>query len=176
MTEVAIGNRVSGPPELRSRRWPLGLGAGLVALLFDDPPAEMIARARASMLALRLLSSVLIARGRRVSTLVLCEREEARFNSEKMASLWAKRSRMRRYEYLSSIVIDVSVLGRNTQGASALPRAVMYASSAEVSSMRRVKWVMRASRVAMLARRSWLRVFWRTEIRAGSLDSAAVVE
>ena len=94
--EVAIGNRVSGPPELRSRRWPLGLGAGLVALLFDDPPAEIIARARASMLAFRLLSSVLIARGRRVSTLVLWEREDARFNSEKMASLWVKRSRMRR--------------------------------------------------------------------------------
>ena len=64
MTEVAIGNRVSGPPELRSRRWPRALGAGLGPLLLDVPPAEMIARARASIFALRLLSSVLIARGR----------------------------------------------------------------------------------------------------------------
>ena len=58
----------------------------------------MMARARASMLALRLLSSVETPeteRGR-VSTLMLWEREEARFSSEKMASLWEKRSRIRR--------------------------------------------------------------------------------
>ena len=52
------------------------------------------------------------------------------------------------------------------QGARLLARAEMKSSSADVSSMRRVKWVVMASRVAMLARRSWPRVFWRTEIRA----------
>lgn len=60
-------------------------------------------------------------------------------------------------------------------GASACARAVMYASSAEVSSIKRVKCVMRASRVAMLARRSWMRVFCRTEMRAASVDSEAGV-
>ena len=41
----------------------------------------------------------------------------------------------------------------------------MKVSSAEVSSIKRVKWVAMASRVAILARRSWPRVFWRTEMR-----------
>ena len=35
----------------------------------------------------------------------------------------------------------------------------MKGSSAEVSSISRVKWVVIASRVAMLARRSWPKVF-----------------
>jgi hypothetical protein len=78
------GNLVSGPPELRSLRWPRGEGAGLVARLRE--PLAMMARARASMLALRFDSSVLIARGR-VSTLTLWEREEARLSSVNMASL-----------------------------------------------------------------------------------------
>ena len=44
----------------------------------------------------------------------------------------------------------------------------MKGSSADVSSMRRVKCVVMASRVAILARRSWPRVFWRTEMRVWS--------
>jgi hypothetical protein len=63
------------------------------------------------------------------------------------------------------MVTAVSVRGRRTQGARLLARAATKASSADVSSMRRVKWVVRASRVAMLARRSWPRVFWSTEMR-----------
>jgi hypothetical protein len=39
-----------------------------------------------------------------------------------------------------------------------------------------VKCVMRASRVAMFERRSWLRVFCNTEMRAESVDSEAGVE
>jgi len=66
-----------------------------VALLRELPVAAAIARARASILAFRLLSSLLTARGR-VSTLMVCVREEARFSSLKMATLCAKRSRMRR--------------------------------------------------------------------------------
>ena len=66
-------------------------------------------------------------------------REEARFSSVKMGSLWAKRSRMRRYEYFSSIVIEFSALGRRMQGARVLARDTTYCSSAEVSSIRRVK-------------------------------------
>ena len=46
---------------------------------------------------------------------------------------------MRRYEYLSSIVIEVSVFGLSTQGERVVARDEMYASSAEVSSMSRVK-------------------------------------
>lgn len=58
---VWIGNRVSGPPVERSRRWLRlpGVGCGLLARL-----REAMARLRASMLARRLLSSVLMARGR----------------------------------------------------------------------------------------------------------------
>lgn len=51
------------------------------------------------------------------------------------------------------------------QGARLLASDDMYGSSAEVSSMRRVKCVVRASSVAMFARRNWPRVFCRTEIR-----------
>ena len=54
--------------------------------------------------------------------------------------------------------------------------AATKASSAEVSSIKRVKWVVMASRVAMLARRSWPRVFWRTEMRAASDVSDVVLE
>ena len=82
---TATGNLVSAPPELGTLRCPREAGAGLVALL-RDPPAAMIARARASMLALRLLSSVLTARGL-VSTLILWESDEARFRAEKISSL-----------------------------------------------------------------------------------------
>jgi hypothetical protein len=53
--------------------------------------------------------------------------------------------------------------------------AEIKGSSAEVSSMRRVKCVVMASRVAMLARRSWPRVDWMTEMRVSSLASVAVV-
>ena len=60
------------------------------------------------------------------------------------------------------------------QGARLLARAVTNSSSAEVSSMRRVKWVVMASRVAMLARRSWPRVFWRTGMRVEGSESLVV--
>lgn len=51
----------------------------------------------------------------------------------------------------------------------------MKGSSAEVSSIRRVKCVVMASRVAMLARRSCPRVFWRTEMRVwGEVDESGV--
>jgi len=46
------------------------------------------------------------------------------------------------------------VRGRRTQGARLVARAETKGSSAEVSSIRRVKCVVRASRVAMLASRS----------------------
>jgi hypothetical protein len=120
--ETWTGNLVSGPPELRSLRWPRGEGPGLVARLRE--PLAIMARARASMLALRFDSSVLMARGR-VSTLTLWEREEARLSSVKIASLWLKRSRIRRYEYRSSIVMDVSTFGRRMQGARLVARAAM---------------------------------------------------
>jgi len=44
-----------------------------------------------------------------------------------------------------------------------------------VSSMRRVKWFMQASSVAMLDRRSCESVCWRTETRAPSEPSAVGV-
>lgn len=66
------------------------------------------------------------------------------------------------------MVRDVSTRGRRIQGARACAREAMKGSSAEVSSIRRVKWVVIASSVAILARRSWPRVFWRTEIRVAS--------
>ena len=88
---VWMGNRVSGPPLERSRRWPRpGVGWGLLARL-----REAMARFRASMLARRLLSSVLMARSRPAPEVVWL-RVLARFSSPKMASLWSKRSRMRR--------------------------------------------------------------------------------
>jgi hypothetical protein len=52
----------------------------------------------------------------------------------------------------------------------------MKVSSADVSSISLVKCVIRASRVAMLASRSWLSVFCNTETRAESVDSDAGVE
>jgi hypothetical protein len=54
-------------------------------------------------------------------------------------------------------------------------RADMYVSSADVSSIRRVKWVVIASKVAMFARRNVPRVFWITLIRVVSEESVAVV-
>ena len=70
---------------------------------------------------------------------------------------------------------EVSIRGRRIQGARAWAREAMYSSVAEVSSMRRVKCVVIASRVAMLARRSWPRVFWRTEMRAsGEVEESGV--
>lgn len=74
------------------------------------------------------------------------------------------------------MVMEVSILGRRIQGASIVAREAMYASSADVRSINRVKCVIRPSSVAMLASRSWLRVFWRTEMRAESVDSEAGVE
>ena len=62
------------------------------------------------------------------------------------------------------------------QGARFCARAVTNASSAEVSSIKRVKWVVMASSVAMLARRSWPKVFWRTEIRVCDDDEESGVE
>ena len=93
---VWIGNLVSAGPLDLSRRWlrPLAWGAGLLARDF-----EAMARLRASMLARRLLSSVLKARMRGAEDappLEVWERVLARLSSPKMASLWAKRSRMRR--------------------------------------------------------------------------------
>jgi hypothetical protein len=74
------------------------------------------------------------------------------------------------------MVMDVSTLGRRIQGARIVARLATYVSSAEVSSISLVKCVMRASRVAMFERRSWLRVFCNTEMRAESVDSEAGVE
>jgi hypothetical protein len=145
-----------------------------VARLLEPPAVARMARVLASMLAFRLLSSVLMARGR-ASTLALCWRELARLSSLKILDLWAKRSRIRRYECFSSRVMELSTRGRRMHGARLWARAVMYVSSAEVSSIRRVKWVMSASSVAIFAKRSWIKVFCRTEIRAASLDSDAVV-
>ncbi len=62
------------------------------------------------------------------------------------------------------------------QGARAWAREEVYSSVAEVSSIRRVKWVVIASRVAMLARRSWPRVFWRTEMRVSEEVEESGVE
>ena len=59
-------------------------------------------------------------------------------------------------------------------GERVVARAETKASSAEVSSMRRVKCVVRASRVAMLARRSCPRVFCRTGIRDSGEDDEVV--
>ena len=57
------------------------------------------------------------------------------------------------------------------QGASVCAREATKGSSADVSSMRRVKWVVIASRVAIFARRSCPNVFWRTDMRV-SVDVA----
>lgn len=64
---VWIGNLVSGPPALRSRRCPRGL-AGLVARPRLALAFSSRALFRSSIRALRLLSSVLIARGRLLLT------------------------------------------------------------------------------------------------------------
>lgn len=55
--------------------------------------------------------------------------------------------------------------GRRIQGARIWASEETKDSSAEVNSMRRVKCVVIASSVAILARRSWPRVFCRTEMR-----------
>ena len=69
----------------------------------------------------------------------------------------------------------MSVRGRRIHGAKLVARAETKSSSAEVSSIRRVKWVVTASRVAMFARRSWPRVFWRTDIRVSEeVDESGV--
>lgn len=92
------GNR----PTLLSRRCepPLGLGAGDGALLRLPPAFSNKARWRSSWYILRLLSSVLMARGRGVSLVLVTEVEwpkvDIRFNSLKIAFLCAKRSRIRR--------------------------------------------------------------------------------
>ena len=86
-----IGNRpVSDAPLERSRRC-LWRAAGLVARL-----RLTMARWRASIAARRLLSSVLMARGRFEPELLSPRALDWRFSSPKMASLWANRSRMRR--------------------------------------------------------------------------------
>lgn len=51
------------------------------------------------------------------------------------------------------------------QGERLLASAETKLSSAEVSSINRVKWVVMASKVAIFARRSCPRVFWRTDMR-----------
>lgn len=91
-----MGNRVDDGPVLLSLRWPLACGAGLGAR-----DREAMALLRASMFSRRCDSSVLIPRGRlsfaeALPPLGVCERALARFSSPKMASLWAKRSRIRR--------------------------------------------------------------------------------
>lgn len=92
-----------------------------------------------------------------------------------MASLCAKRSRTSLFECFSSMVRDVSVRGRRMHGARVAVSAVMYDSSADVRSMRRVKWFMQASRVAMLVSRSCESVCWSTAIRVASVESGAEV-
>jgi hypothetical protein len=87
---VEMGKRVSGPPELRSRLWVRGDGAGELAR-----ERLAMARLRSSMCALRLLSSVLMARGRPAPE-TECVSELARFSSPNMASLCANRSRISR--------------------------------------------------------------------------------
>jgi hypothetical protein len=82
---------------------------------------------------------------------------------------------MRRYENLSSIVIEVSVFGLKIHGARLVASAATYCSSADVSSTSRVKWVIKASKVAIFVKRSWLRVFCRTDMRVASLESVAGV-
>jgi hypothetical protein len=92
-------------------------------------------------------------------------RDDALFKAEKISSLWANRSRIKRYENFSSIVIEVSVLGRRMHGAKLVANAETYSSSAEVKSISLVKWVINASSVAMFAKRRPLRVFCRTATR-----------
>lgn len=65
---VWMGNLVSGPPLLLSRRWPRGPGAGLVARLREALAFSNRARFRSSIKAFLLLSSVLTARGRLAPT------------------------------------------------------------------------------------------------------------
>lgn len=72
------------------------------------------------------------------------------------------------------MVKGVSLRGRRIHGARLLAREVTKVSSADVSSTRRVKCVVIASRVAMLARRSWPSVFWRTEMRADGSEAVSV--
>lgn len=97
---VWIGKRVSGPPTDRSRRWPpaRGLGAGLVARLRLPEAFSSRALFRSSMLARRLLSSVLIARGRPATTPPMDPEwaVDMRLSSEKMGSLYLNKSRTRR--------------------------------------------------------------------------------
>ena len=94
---VCIGNLVVGGSMDLSLRWlrPLACGAGL---LFRD--FETIALLRASVFARRLLSSVLMALMREaleaLPPLGVCDNVEARFNSPKISSLWANRSRINR--------------------------------------------------------------------------------
>lgn len=158
---VAMGKRVSALV-LRSRRcrvlaWPRAK-FWRKGLLARPPvrwaPAAAMARCRSSMCSRRRLSSVLIARARFEAPDVVCEREDARLSSPKMASLCAKRSRMSRTLNFSVMEREFSCLGRRMQGARFAASAAVYASSAEVSSMRRLKWVVRASSVAILARRN----------------------
>lgn len=137
---VWMGNLVSGPPLLRSLRCPRGLGAGLVARPRLAFAFSSKALCRSSTRALRLLSSVLMARDR-VDPPTDDEwlRVDMRFSSLKMASLCAKRSRTSLYACFSSRVRDVSVLGRRMHDATVVARVETYVSSAEVRSMRRVK-------------------------------------
>ncbi len=74
------------------------------------------------------------------------------------------------------MVREFSVRGRRIHGARFWARDETKGSSADVSSMRRVKCVVMASRVAMLARRSWPRVFWRMEMRASGEPEESAVE
>lgn len=137
---VWIGNRVSGPPLLLSRRWPRGPGAGLVARLREALAFSNKALLRSSTKAFLLLSSVLMARGRLLEpTDDEWFNVDIRFNSLKMGSLCANRSRTKRVECFSSSVSDVSVRGLSTHGASVDANEDTYSSSAEVSSMSRVK-------------------------------------
>lgn len=114
---VWMGKRVSGPPLLRSRRWPRGPGAGLVARLREALAFSSRALFRSSIKFFLLLSSVLIARGRFVVTEMVWLRVDMRLSSVKMGSLWAKRSRTSRLACFSSIVREVSVRGRRMHGA-----------------------------------------------------------
>lgn len=114
---VWMGKRVSGPPLLRSRRWPRGPGAGLVARLREALAFSSKALFRSSIRTFLLLSSVLIARGRFVVTEMEWLRVDMRLSSLKMAPLWAKRSRTSRLACFSSNVREVSVRGRRMHGA-----------------------------------------------------------
>ena len=98
-----MGNRVASiGPLLRSRRWlppaarPFACGAGLGARL-----RLAMALLRASMASRRCDSSVLMPRTRAscvpdLAPEAVCVRALARLSSPKMASLWAKRSRISR--------------------------------------------------------------------------------